>query len=260
MAQWLPGMLLLGVGAGLTFPLLSGAAVASAPGERFATATSLSSVSRQLGAVLGVALLIVVVGTPQPAEAAAAFDRGWLFSAACMLVVAVGALALGRVAAATAAGRAVRLVRRPAARRALARPRARRPGRTPSPRGGDPGTIAVIGLQRGLPLDAVCDALERAAGPSAAVVRLGEHEPGSDNQRWLLARAGRVLAVTAGGPVPVALQGRDELHGCDVLLLEGAAGTARLRPLAGGPARPRPPRRAGGRAARTRASAASPAA
>ena len=43
-AEWLPGMLLLGVGAGLTFPLLSGAAVASAPGERFATATSLSSV------------------------------------------------------------------------------------------------------------------------------------------------------------------------------------------------------------------------
>ena len=82
----------------------------------------------------------------------------------------------------------------------------------------------MIGLQRGLPLDAVCDALERAAGPSAAVVRLGDHAPGSDNQRWLLARAGRVLAVTGGGPVPVALQGCAELHGCDVLLLEGAAG------------------------------------
>ena len=222
-AQWLPGMLLLGVGAGLTFPLLSGAAVASAPGERFATATSLSSVSRQLGAVLGVALLIVVVGTPQPAEAAAAFDRGWLFSTACMLVVAVGALALGRVAAATAAeapsGSFVGPV--PASLSPAPRPPA---WPHPSPRGGDPGTIAVIGLQRGLPLDAVCDALERAAGPSAAVVRLGEHAPGSDNQRWLLARAGRVLAVTAGGPVPVALQGRDELHGCDVLLLEGAAG------------------------------------
>ena len=81
-----------------------------------------------------------------------------------------------------------------------------------------------MGLGQGLPLDAVCDALERAAGPAAAVVRVGEHDPGSANQRWLLARAGRILAVCGGGPVPVALQGREDLHGCDVLLLEGAAG------------------------------------
>lgn len=96
-AQWLPGMLLLGVGAGITFPLLGSAGVTSAPGERFATATALNSVSRQLGAVLGVALVVVVVGTPAPAAAAAAFDRGWTFSAACLLIVAFGALALGRL-------------------------------------------------------------------------------------------------------------------------------------------------------------------
>ena len=223
-AQWLPGMLVLGVGAGLTFPILSGAAVASAPGERFATATSLSSVSRQLGAVLGVALLIAVVGTPQPAEAAAAFDRGWLFSAACMVAVAVGALALGRVEIAQRADAPSGSFAGPLPGGLLPAPRA--PAwPAPGPRGGDPATIAVIGLQRGLPLDAVCAALERAAGPATAVVPLGDHEPGVDNQRWLLARAGRVLAVTAGGPVPVSLQGRDELHGCDVLLLEGAAGT-----------------------------------
>src|SRR5215207_8793691 len=95
--EWLPMMVLLGLGAGLTFPLLSAAGVASAPGGRFATATALNSVSRQLGAVLGVALLVVVVGTPGPAEALAAFDRGWTFAAACLAVIAVGALLLGRV-------------------------------------------------------------------------------------------------------------------------------------------------------------------
>ena len=123
-------MLLLGVGAGLTFPLLSGAAVASAPGERFATATSLSSVSRQLGAVLGVALLIVVVGTPRPEEAAAAFDRGWLFSAVCMLVVAAGRARPRPGGRRGARGRAVGLVRRPAAGRPPAGAARRRPGRT----------------------------------------------------------------------------------------------------------------------------------
>jgi len=56
-SEWLPAMVLLGLGAGLTFPLLSAAGVAAAPGGRFATATALNSVSRQLGAVLGVALL-----------------------------------------------------------------------------------------------------------------------------------------------------------------------------------------------------------
>ena len=223
MAEWLPGMLLLGVGAGLTFPLLSGAAVASAPGDSFATATSLSSVSRQVGAVLGVALLIVIVGTPRPEEAAAAFDRGWLFSAACMLVVAVGALVLRRVAPASDAevpsGSFV------APLPAGLAPSPRQPAwPAPSPRGGDPGTIAVIGLQEGLPLGAVCAALQRAAGASVAVVPLGTHAPTSENQRWMLARAGRVLAVTAGGPVPVGLQGCEALHGSDVLLLEGAAG------------------------------------
>jgi predicted acylesterase/phospholipase RssA len=223
-SEWLPGMLLLGFGAGLTFPLLSSAAVASAPGERFATATSLSSVSRQLGAVLGVAL-IVVVGTPERAEVAAAFDRGWMFSAICMLVVAAGALALGRIAPGTVDAPSTSFVG-PAP--PVPAPAAKAP-EWPSPaaplRAGDPGTIAVVGLQSGLPLDAVCDALERAVGSSAAVLRLDSQELVGSDQRWLLARAGKVLAVTAGGPVPFMLQGRTDLHGCDVLLLEGPAGT-----------------------------------
>ena len=222
--EWLPGMLVLGVGAGLTFPLLSSAAVASAPGERFATATSLSSVSRQVGAVLGVSLLIVVVGTPAPDEVAAAFDRGWTFSAACMLVVAAGALWLGRIAPAAESdapsGSFVGAPAQPAA------PRSKAP-EWPSPkaplRPGHPGTIAVAALQSGLPFDAVCDTFERKLG--AAVVRIDSEELWSEDGRHALERAGRVLAVTAGGPVPYQLQGRPDLRGCDVLLLDGPAGT-----------------------------------
>jgi predicted acylesterase/phospholipase RssA/CRP-like cAMP-binding protein len=133
LAEWLPGMVILGVGAGVCFPVVGAAAVAEVPGGRFATATGLSSVSRQLGAVLGVALLVAIIGTPAPDDLAAAFDRGWFFAAGCFLALAAGALVLGRVPRTEEEGRGERRsVIRP-------RPRARhRPvgtgaGRTRSP-------------------------------------------------------------------------------------------------------------------------------
>lgn len=100
-AVWLPGMVLLGVGAGVAFPNASSVAVASAPGERFATATAINSVARQLGAVLGVAVLVAIIGTPGQANAAHAFRDGWWFGAGCFLVVAAGALALQNVSTVT---------------------------------------------------------------------------------------------------------------------------------------------------------------
>ena len=84
--EWLPGMVLLGIGAGATFPNLSGAAVASAPGESFGTATGLNSVARQVGAALGVAIVVAIIGMPSPLEAAAAFDRAWTFCALALFV------------------------------------------------------------------------------------------------------------------------------------------------------------------------------
>src|SRR5690242_9407832 len=50
LGEWLPGMVLLGIGGGTLFPNLSGTAVGSAPGESFATATGMNSVARQIGA------------------------------------------------------------------------------------------------------------------------------------------------------------------------------------------------------------------
>jgi NTE family protein len=91
---WLPGMVILGIGAGLTLPTLSGAAVGSVPGPRFAVATSLNSVSRQLGAALGVAVLIAILGTPSPAQALHHFQHGWLFAGCCFLAGSIACLAL----------------------------------------------------------------------------------------------------------------------------------------------------------------------
>lgn len=99
-ADWLPGMIILGIGAGTLFPNLSGTAVASAPGEAFATATGLNSVARQVGAALGVAAVIAILGTPSPLDPAGverAFDDAWGFSAVCLLIAGLGCVAVGRL-------------------------------------------------------------------------------------------------------------------------------------------------------------------
>jgi NTE family protein len=237
LSQWLPMMVLLGLGAGLTFPLLSAAGVASAPGGRFATATALNSVSRQLGAVLGVALLVVVVGTPGPAEALAAFDRGWAFAAACLGAIAVGSLLLGRVRPTETAD--APFVAPAVDDEAALEDEARVPG-DPAP---EPvpawSVLAVVPLQGGLPVDALVGAMQRALG-DVTVVRAGDGAPerlpagrtllvaGSPGDGWTdacLRAADHVLCVTGGGPVPLELHARPELRGADVVLLEGAAGT-----------------------------------
>ncbi len=97
LGEWLPAVVILGIGGGIAFPVVSSIAVAHAPGGRFATASGLNSISRQIGAALGVAILVAVVGTPTPAEALDAFHSGWTFSVICMLAAAVAALLIGRV-------------------------------------------------------------------------------------------------------------------------------------------------------------------
>jgi NTE family protein len=97
--QWLPGMVLLGVGAGTLFPNLSGTAVASAPSRSFATATGMNSVARQIGAALGVAVVVAIIGTPTPATSYVAFQHAWMFGAVCLFVAGLGCLLVGHVKA-----------------------------------------------------------------------------------------------------------------------------------------------------------------
>jgi MFS family permease len=86
---WLPSGLLIGLGVALTFPVLSAAAVAGLPAERFAAGGALNQTARQLGAVLGVAILVAILGTPSTPDAAVdAFHRAWIFAALASLVSA----------------------------------------------------------------------------------------------------------------------------------------------------------------------------
>src|SRR3954454_12616746 len=89
-ADFLPGMVVSGIGVGLILPSLSAAATAPLPPSRFATGTAMLSMSRQIGVAIGVAVLIAVVGTA-PA-AASSFDDAWS-------VITAGALAAGALIA-----------------------------------------------------------------------------------------------------------------------------------------------------------------
>ncbi len=100
---WLPGSVLTGIGIGLAFPTLGSAAVRDVPDERFATASAVNAAFRQVGAVLGTAILVAIVG--EPATLAAGLevsDSAYLFTIFASLVAGGVALALRRrVVAAT---------------------------------------------------------------------------------------------------------------------------------------------------------------
>src|SRR6478735_8291757 len=60
--SFLPATLLTGTGVGLSFASFSSAAVMELPPARFATGSAISSCFRQLGAVLGISVLLAILG------------------------------------------------------------------------------------------------------------------------------------------------------------------------------------------------------
>lgn len=102
LSEWLPGQVLSGIGVGATLPILGSAALAAVPGGRYATASSVVSSARQLGGVIGIALLVAIVGTPTAATLTSRLRHGWVFTAVCFVVAAAGAVLLQRGHAAVA--------------------------------------------------------------------------------------------------------------------------------------------------------------
>ena len=79
---WLPGTLVVGLGIGLTFPVLSAAAVSSLHPQRFAVGSAVNQTARQVGGALGIAVLVVILGTPSGAlQALGNFHHLWWFAA-----------------------------------------------------------------------------------------------------------------------------------------------------------------------------------
>jgi EmrB/QacA subfamily drug resistance transporter len=100
LADWLPGTLIVGLGIGLSFPVLSAAAVSSLNPARFAIGSAVNQTSRQVGGSLGIAILVLLIGTPAGlAQAVDHFHHVWAFGAVTSLSTGLIALLIPRASA-----------------------------------------------------------------------------------------------------------------------------------------------------------------
>jgi EmrB/QacA subfamily drug resistance transporter len=96
-ALWLPGTLIAGLGIGLTFPVISAAAVSSLEPARYSVGSAVNQTARQIGGALGVAILVVVLGTPKTAVAALSnFHHLWIYIASMAALAGVVSTTLAR--------------------------------------------------------------------------------------------------------------------------------------------------------------------
>jgi EmrB/QacA subfamily drug resistance transporter len=93
---FLPGFMLGGVGVGLVFGTLPAVATAALPPQRFATGTAVFGMARQLGAAIGVAVLVALLHGSTGGDLLAGLKRGWWFTVGTGLVTAALALGFGR--------------------------------------------------------------------------------------------------------------------------------------------------------------------
>lgn len=97
LGRWLPGALITGIGAGLAYPALGSAAVITLAPERFGVGSAMNAMFRQLGAAIGVAAIIAVLGSSAAEQAD--YRRGWGLLAGIALLAAGSGFGLreGRV-------------------------------------------------------------------------------------------------------------------------------------------------------------------
>jgi EmrB/QacA subfamily drug resistance transporter len=97
LSVWLPGTLIVGLGIGLTFPVISAAAVSSLEPARYSVGSAVNQTARQVGGALGVAILVVILGTPATAEQALRnFHHLWTYIAIMAASAGVVAAFLGK--------------------------------------------------------------------------------------------------------------------------------------------------------------------
>ena len=83
----LPGLLVGGLGFGLSMPMLMTVALRAVPPQRFATGSAIVTMARQIGAVLGISILIVILDSAGR-DIVAAFRDGWAVMSATSVAAA----------------------------------------------------------------------------------------------------------------------------------------------------------------------------
>jgi MFS family permease len=93
--DFLPGMAVGGMGVGFVLPSVQGAAMSTLPPALFSTGTAKISMARQIGAALGIAILVAVIGVPGPGHVVEAFQPVWRVELLTCLAAGVAMLAVG---------------------------------------------------------------------------------------------------------------------------------------------------------------------
>jgi EmrB/QacA subfamily drug resistance transporter len=96
-ADWLPGTALTGVGIAMAFPTLTTAAVEALPPRLYATGSGVNATARQLGGVLGIAVVIAIIGQATSVGGHDDFVNAWTFVALAAVVSSLAVLVLRQV-------------------------------------------------------------------------------------------------------------------------------------------------------------------
>jgi MFS family permease len=121
--EMLGGMILTGIGVGLTLPTFMATGASSLPPSSFATGSAVVNMLRQVGLAVGVALFIAVLGTPHTGAATVlAYRHGTeVLAATSLLAALIGLITLRRRPSAQAAAQPA--AAEPAASTTAAEPR-----------------------------------------------------------------------------------------------------------------------------------------
>jgi EmrB/QacA subfamily drug resistance transporter len=97
--DYLPATILTGTGVGATFAAFSSAAVAKLPPTLFATGSAIAACFRQVGAVLGVSMLVAILDSATRVNALHTFHRAYGLMAVAAVCASLTGSMLGRVRA-----------------------------------------------------------------------------------------------------------------------------------------------------------------
>ena len=96
-AVYLPSALLLGVGIGMTISPVTAAALAELPPSRFSAGSGVNTAIRQVGAVLGVSILVAILGGGTLADPLRHFHIAWILIAGITALTTVPLMLMGPV-------------------------------------------------------------------------------------------------------------------------------------------------------------------